>query len=142
VGLRELRLGAIERALNVEDTRAAVLERIGEEAPDVFAAFANITVTRATRGVTARTYIKSGGATARPRGAGAVELKRPATRELDDSFYREVLRAYDEAADVGLPIMRTLAEASGAPRNTVARWLKEARRREKRLRAEPKKASA
>ena len=135
VGLRELRLGAIERALNVDDVRAAILEHIDDEAPDVFDVFAKITVTGGTSGTAARLHIKTGGATVRPRGSGVVELKRPANRELDDDFYREVLRAYDEAAEVGLPIMRTLADASGKPRNTVARWLKEARRREKRLRA-------
>jgi hypothetical protein len=120
VGLRELRLGAIERLVNSTEIRAAVFERMDDEAPDVFGAFAGITVTGKAR-LEARVTIRTSG----------VVLERPTGRKLGDDFYREVLRAYDEATRKGLPVMRTLVEASGAPRNTVARWLKEARRRER-----------
>lgn len=120
VGLRELRLGAIERYVNLSNVRAEILERMDEAAPDVFEAFAGITVKGSVRmGVRVQ---------ASTRG---VTLDRPGRKGFDDDFYRRVLRAHDDATEAGLPVLRTLSDASGAPQNTVARWLKEARRRER-----------
>jgi hypothetical protein len=129
LGLRELRLGAVERLVNKPDIRAEILGHIDEEAPDVFEPFAEITVTGATQ-TGLRIHIKAGGAFAGTHGGGTVKLERPAGRRLGPDFYRDVLRARDEAETNGQHVLRTLQEATGAPRETVRRWLKEARKLE------------
>ena len=133
IGLRELRLGAVEQLINLPDVRAAILERMDEDAPDVFEPFSGITiVTGATRGLAGRVCIKTGAGVAGTHASGSVELERPTTRKgFDDQFYRQVLQARDTAIRNGEPVLRALQEASGAPHDTVARWLKEARRRER-----------
>ena len=118
--LRELRLGTVEKFVNTPGVREELLARMDEDAPDALAAFA-------------RVHVRAGTGAVGTIAAGAVTLERPA--RLDDDFYMRVLRARDHATGRGEPILRTLMDASGAPRNTVARWLKEAKRREKRLRA-------
>ena len=57
------------------------------------------------------------------------KLERPAGRRLSDDFYEAVARAYQEAVTVGLNPRKTLAEDSGTPADTVARWILEARKR-------------
>jgi hypothetical protein len=42
--------------------------------------------------------VKTGAGVVGTSAAGAVKLERPASRGLDDGFYRQVLRAYDDAA--------------------------------------------
>jgi hypothetical protein len=65
------------------------------------------------------------GVSPRPR----YRLKRPAGRRLDDTFYKNVGRAYRDAAARGLDPRQTLASDTGAKPDTVAAWVKEARRR-------------
>ena len=61
--------------------------------------------------------------------AGRWLLRRPKGRRLDDVFYRDVARAYTEAAGQGLNPRQTLAVDTGSAPDTVARWVGEARRR-------------
>lgn len=56
-------------------------------------------------------------------------LERSAGRRLDDDFYASVGRAYAEALFEGLNPRKTLAADSNTPADTVARWIREARRR-------------
>jgi hypothetical protein len=59
-------------------------------------------------------------------------LERPAGKRLGDDFYVQVAAAYEGALAEGLRDPRqTLARDSGAAPDTVARWIKEARRRGK-----------
>jgi hypothetical protein len=74
--------------------------------------------------------------------ASPVKLERPATRRLSDDFYRDVARAYRYAVKVGRNPRKALAEASATPADTVARWIREARRRGYLPPAEPGKVSA
>jgi hypothetical protein len=54
-------------------------------------------------------------------------LKRPTARRLDDTFFKNVARAYTDAAGRGLNPRQTIHEDTGAPVDTVARWIREAR---------------
>lgn len=108
VGLRELRLGAIERLVTHPDRRAEILERLDEPSPDVFASFGSV-------------YIKSGTAT-----IGRGRLERP--RRLDAEFFRQLAAEHKNAVEAMLPVLPTLSARYGAPPDTVARWLKQARR--------------
>lgn len=74
--------------------------------------------------------------------AGPVKLERPATRRLTPEFYRAVARAYTHAVKAGRNPRKALAEASDTPADTVARWIREARRRGYLPPAEPGKVSA
>lgn len=68
------------------------------------------------------------------------KLQRPASRRFSDGFYDDVARAYRDAVAAGLNPRKTLAEDSGTPADTVARWISEARRRGKLGAAEPGRA--
>ncbi len=69
----------------------------------------------------------------RPRGGMLLEdrprLERPAGKRLDDDFYKRVADAYQGALTELLNPRQTLARDSGSAPDTVARWVKEARRR-------------
>jgi hypothetical protein len=54
-------------------------------------------------------------------------LKRPTGKQLDDSFYANVARAYRDAAWRGLNPRKTLVEDTGAADATVAGWVMKAR---------------
>jgi hypothetical protein len=58
------------------------------------------------------------------------KLKPPASRRLDDQFYREVAAAYVDAVAHGLRPAKTLAEDTGTPQGTVNRWIAKAREKE------------
>ena len=110
VGLRELRLGAVEKLVNLPHVRDVVLLQMGDEPPaDVFGSW------------TIRGEVRI-----RPRSG---KLERPG-RKINDEFLRRVIAERDAAIERGDPIINALAESSGAPRDTVARWLKAARRLE------------
>jgi hypothetical protein len=68
-------------------------------------------------------------------------LERPAKRRLDDDFYISVARAYADAVFAGLNPRKTLALDSDTPADTVARWIREARRRRHLSPGEPGKAA-
>jgi hypothetical protein len=68
-------------------------------------------------------------------------LEKPATRRLPPDFYQRVARAYRGAVEAGRNPRKTLAEDSGAPADTVARWILEARRRRYLPPADPGKVS-
>jgi hypothetical protein len=70
-----------------------------------------------------------------------VYLERPAKRRLDDDFYLEVARAYVGAVAWGLDPRKTLALDSLTPADTVARWIRESRKRGFLSAGEPGKAS-
>jgi hypothetical protein len=59
-------------------------------------------------------------------------LKRPSSRRLGDAFFKNVARAYLDAAGRGLNPRQTLAQDAGVPVDTVARWIREARAPERR----------
>lgn len=107
VGLRELRLGAIERLVTHPDRRAEILKHIDEESPDVFDAFPG------------EESLRTG-----PAVLGRVE--RPL--RLDGAFFRQFAAAYWEAVEAMRPVLPMLSERYGAPPDTVNRWLKQARR--------------
>jgi hypothetical protein len=56
-------------------------------------------------------------------------LRRPASRKLDDDFYREVAFAYRDAVRRGLQPGKTIAADTKAPASTVNRWIGGARER-------------
>jgi len=56
-------------------------------------------------------------------------LERPASRRLGDEFFSLVAKAYTDAVAWGLNPRKTLATDSNTPADTVARWIREARRR-------------
>jgi hypothetical protein len=78
----------------------------------------------------------------RRRIVSPVKLERPATRRLTDDFYKDVARAYTAATAAGSNPRKALAEASATPADTVARWIRETRRRGYLPPAEPGKVSA
>lgn len=112
--LRDLPLARIENAVNADAvTRFELVQNLrrslhGQEPATFFAMRAAIS-----------------GKELPPR----VYLERPAKRRLDDAFYIEVARAYAGAVAWGLDPRKTLALDSGTPADTVARWIREARRR-------------
>jgi hypothetical protein len=69
-------------------------------------------------------------------------LRRPQGRRLPDAFYADVARAYREAVVAGHNPRKALAQDSGTPADTVARWIGEARRRGYLPPGEPGKATA
>jgi hypothetical protein len=68
-------------------------------------------------------------------------LERPSSRKLDDDFYVFVARAYADAVAWGLNPRKQLALDAETPADTVARWIRTARRRGYLSAAEPGKAS-
>ncbi|SRR6266511_2424985 len=78
----------------------------------------------------------------RRRIVSPVKLERPTTRRLTDDFYKDVARAYTAAVEAGRNPRKALAEASATPADTVARWIRETRRRGYLPPAEPGKVSA
>lgn len=59
-----------------------------------------------------------------------LRLRRPKGKQLDRDFYKTVALAYKGALAEGLDPRQTLARDSGAAPDTVARWIREARRLE------------
>jgi hypothetical protein len=57
-------------------------------------------------------------------------LKRPAGRRLEDSFFENVARAYNDALIRGLNPRQTLAADSGNAPDTVAGWVLKAREKD------------
>jgi hypothetical protein len=76
------------------------------------------------------------------RRRGPLKLTRPAKRRLPDEFYYDVSIAYTDAVEAGLNPRKTLAADSGAPADTVARWVGEARKRGHLPPGEPGKVTA
>jgi hypothetical protein len=60
----------------------------------------------------------------------AYKLPKPTGTRFPDSFYKRVADAFETAVTAGRPPGRTIAEANKVPETTVARWIREARRRE------------
>ena len=58
-----------------------------------------------------------------------IVLERPKRRALTDDFYRQVALAYRRAVARGRNPGKSLADDSGVPHGTVARWIAESRRR-------------
>jgi hypothetical protein len=50
-------------------------------------------------------------------------------RRYPDVFYERVAKAFETAVAAGKPPGRTIAVANGVPETTIARWIREARRR-------------
>jgi hypothetical protein len=65
---------------------------------------------------------------ARPFGK-LLELKRPAGRRLDGSFYAQVAMLYRQAVGRGLNPRQTIAEQAGVSTDVAGRWIYEARKR-------------
>lgn len=57
--------------------------------------------------------------------------RRPTRSEMTDDFYRHVALVYRWALEAGLPPLKTMAEDSGIPQSTIARWVAEARKPER-----------
>ena len=62
-----------------------------------------------------------------------IRLERPPGRKLDDSFYQQVADAYALADSYGLPPRAAIAEAAGVSPDVAARWIYEARKKERGL---------
>jgi hypothetical protein len=93
---------ALVASVNV---RGAVLERIDDESPaDLDSAFR-------------RVY----------REVPPIKLERPPRNRIDESFLREVALAYRLAVAAGRSPLKAIAEDSGIPVGTVARWVARAR---------------
>ena len=56
-----------------------------------------------------------------------VKLERPARNQFSPEFLQDVAAAYRQAVAAGLPPLRTMAEDSGVPQGTIARWVAKAR---------------
>jgi hypothetical protein len=69
------------------------------------------------------------------------KLERPGTRRLDDDFYASVARAYADAVAWGFNPRKQLALDSETPADTVARWIRTARRKGYLSAGEPGEAS-
>jgi hypothetical protein len=71
-------------------------------------------------------------------------LVRPPRNQIDDAFLRQVSFAYRQAIAAGLPPLKTMADDSGIPQGTIARWVAKAREPERGFLppAEPGKVSA
>ena len=122
---RELPLGRIENAVNASfDARFELHENIDKDPGVDLAQFFQM-----------KTAIKKGMS---PR----YRLERPASRRLGDDFYRQVAEAYTDAIAFGLNPRKTLATDSDTPADTVARWIRQSRRRGFLPPAEPGKVSA
>jgi hypothetical protein len=63
------------------------------------------------------------------RGQPRRKLQRPATRKLDDEFFRAVAFTYREAVIRGLNPGQTIAGDAAVPHSTAARWIAQARER-------------
>jgi hypothetical protein len=122
---REFPLSRVENAVNADaNVRAEIGMKHAKNAPaDLDAYFATKAQIRSER--------------LEPRH----RLERPARRRLDDDFYAAVARAYAGAVAEGLNPRKTLADDSGTPADTVARWIAEARKRGHLSAGEPGKAS-
>lgn len=109
---RELPLGRIENAVNANaSVRWALHEDIEKDpGPDLVQFFA------------IKAAIDKGMS---PR----YRLKRPTSRRLGDEFFVQVAQAYTDAVAFGLNPRKTLATDSDTPADTVARWIRETRRR-------------
>ena len=55
------------------------------------------------------------------------KFERPAGRQIDEAFLRSVAFSYRDAVVRGLNPTKTMAEESGAPYSTVAKWIARAR---------------
>ncbi len=55
------------------------------------------------------------------------KFKRPAGRQIDEAFLRSVAFSYRDAVVRGLNPAKTMAEESGVPYSTVAKWIARAR---------------
>jgi hypothetical protein len=110
----------IELAVEASDVfRSGLLEGIDDEQPkDLDAAFRRI-------------Y----------RDAPRAKLARPARIQRGDDFLRKVAVAYWQAVAAGLPPLKTMADDSGIPRGTIARWIADARERDYLPPAKPGKVS-
>jgi hypothetical protein len=107
---RELPLGRIENAVNANaDLRSELHQHIDDDpGPDLALAFAMKAAVK--RGMRYR-------------------LERPTSRRLGAEFFSHVARAYTDAVAFGLNPRKTLAADSDTPADTVARWIRETRRR-------------
>lgn len=119
---RDLPLGRIENAVNADANVRAELglgldQDPGRDLPTFFGMKRNI------------------------RGASRYRLERPETRRLGDDFYKAVARAYADAVAAGMNPRKTLADDSDTHADTVARWIREARRRRFLSPGEPGKAT-
>ena len=121
---REVPLARIEAAVNADalvkfDLFAHLEKSIGDDVPSAFAMKDSIKVGMSPRH----------------------KLERPSTRKLDDDFYASVARAYADAVAWGLNPRKQLALDSETPADTVARWIRTARRKGYLSAAEQGKAS-
>ena len=122
---RELPLSRVENAANADwNVRGLILADMGKR-------------TRTPLAESFATKAQISGRRVEPR----YRLERPARRRLGDDFYAAVARAYTEAVAEGLNPRKTLADDSGTPADTVARWIVQARRRGHLSPGEPGKAS-
>ena len=56
-----------------------------------------------------------------------LKLERPPRNQFSEEFLRDVATAYRQAVAAGLPPLKTMAEDSGVPQGTIARWVAKAR---------------
>jgi hypothetical protein len=109
---RELPLGRIENAVNADVAASRALsERYNEKPPADVAAWFGQTAAR------------------REQVEQRYRLARPTARRLADSFYADVAAAYRDAVAAGLNPRKAIALDADTPADTVARWIREARRR-------------
>ena len=59
--------------------------------------------------------------------APRLKLERPARNQFSAEFLRDVATAYRQAVAAGRPPLKTMAEDSGVPQGTIARWVAKAR---------------
>jgi hypothetical protein len=119
--LRAVRVSAIEQLLNLPEERARIEARQNETGPaKTFEAFL---------GGFAASFDPP-----RPRDAAersSARLTPPSGRGYPDEFYERVAATYRDALRRGgRPVAAVAAEAN-VPRSTAARWVKEARRRDR-----------
>jgi hypothetical protein len=71
-------------------------------------------------------------------------LKRPTGRKLDEDFFKNVAHAYESAIAFGLNPRQAIVADTGASDATVARWIMEARKPERKYlpSTQPGKATA
>jgi hypothetical protein len=121
--LRLLRLGALEQLLNLPAQRAAIRQSLMRDAkpPTDTPRSHDGEDANAAQGTSVQEI-----PTEEPE---PEPLQRPQRRPYPDGFYRDVAAAYRRNLRHGLPPNATLAQETGSPKTTIARWIKEARRR-------------